>query len=194
MGLAQTFDGADVARMTVVEEIFDLFARFGSERYGEDLSLAAHMLQSAAHAQALGASGSLVVAALLHDIGYLVLAREGLGDPGADTRHESVGAAWLSRGFDAEVTRPIALHVRAKQYLCAVEPGYAQRLSAESRRTLALQGGAMSAAEAAAFAADPACAAAVTLRRCDDLGKDANLRTPSLEDWGDLLARRLRPA
>jgi predicted HD phosphohydrolase len=53
----------------IVSEIFDLFARFGSGGYGEDLSLESHMLQSAALAESLGAPPNLVVAALLHDIG-----------------------------------------------------------------------------------------------------------------------------
>jgi hypothetical protein len=36
-----------------------------------------------------------------------------------------------------------ALHVAAKRYLCAVDPAYYQQLSGPSRRSLALQGGAM---------------------------------------------------
>ena len=61
-------------------------------------------------------------------------------------------ADWYAT-FGPDVTAPIALHVEAKRYLCAVEPDYFDRLSEASRLSLATQGGAMTAAEAAAFAA-----------------------------------------
>jgi len=178
----------------VVSEIFDLFARFGSERYGEDICLERHMLQTAALAQSVGAPGSVVVAALLHDIGHLLHARDAAtAGQGRDTEHEAFGAAWLSRAFDRDVTAPIALHVSAKRYLCAVEPGYFERLSAASRLSLALQGGAMSDDEALAFAKEPAFEAALILRRCDDDGKDASVRTPDIEHYRGLLTASLRP-
>lgn len=41
----------------------------------------------------------------------------------------------------AAVTEPVRLHVAAERYLRAAEPGYSGLLSAESVRTLALQGG-----------------------------------------------------
>jgi phosphonate degradation associated HDIG domain protein len=179
--------------ITIVSEIFELFARHGSGRYGEDISIERHMLQSAALAESLGAPGSVVVAALLHDIGYFLHADgEASVDEGRDINHEMLGAAWLSRAFDEEVTAPIALHVQAKRYLCAVEPDYFERLSHESRRTLAVQGGVMSEAEAAAFAKEPAFDAALMLRRCDDGGKDVSVRTRDLEDFRGLLTAHLR--
>ena len=178
----------------IVSEIFDLFARFGSGGYGENLSLERHMLQAAALAESLDAPPTLVAAALLHDIGYFLHADTGaLVDPGRDFEHEAVGAAWLSQAFDEEVTAPIALHVHAKRYLCAVEPGYFDRLSDASRRSLAVQGGVMGEGEAAAFANEPAFEAALMLRRCDDQGKDAALSTLTLEHYRGLLTEVLRP-
>ena len=179
---------------TIVSEIFDLFARFGSDGYGEDLSLERHMLQSAALAESLGAPDKAVAAALLHDIGYFLHADSGASvDAGRDFRHEAIGAAWLARGFDGEVTAPIALHVQAKRYLCAVEANYYDGLSDASRRSLAVQGGVMSEEEAAAFAKDPAFEAALLLRRCDDQGKDAEASTRALGDYRGLLIEALRP-
>jgi len=177
----------------IVDEIFDLFSRFGSGGYGEDLSLEQHMLQSALHAQAEGAPDAVVVAALLHDIGYFLQADRG-ADPQAaiDFQHELIGAAWLSRGFDARVTAPIALHVQAKRYLCAVAPGYFHQLSPASRLSLAVQGGVMSAAEAEAFTQEDAFDAALLLRRCDDRGKDAALGDQRLADYRGLLVAVVR--
>jgi gamma-butyrobetaine dioxygenase len=178
----------------IVSEIFELFARFGSRRYGEDLCLQDHMGQTAAMAQSLGAPASLVVAALLHDIGYFLdCGPEMSASDGGEIGHEAVGAAWLSRAFDEEVTVPVALHVSAKRYLCAVEPRYHEQLSEASRRSLARQGGAMSQSEAAAFAKEPAFEAAVLLRRCDDQGKNAQTATPDIERYRDLVIAALRP-
>ena len=179
----------------IVDEIFELFARFGRGRYGEDLSLESHMLQSAALADSRKAPRHVVVAALLHDVGhFLSLDGEAVGSPGRELDHEAIGAAWLSHGFGEEVTAPIALHVSAKRYLCAVEPGYFDRLSRASRLSLVVQGGPMTPAETATFASEPAFAAALMLRRCDDAGKDASAPTPSLPHYRDLMGACLRPA
>lgn len=177
----------------IVSEIFELFARYGSRQYGEEISLERHMLQSAAMAQDQGAPANLIVAALLHDIGYfLSVDAEASVDGGRNIEHEALGAAWLSRAFDTDVTAPIALHVQAKRYLCAVEPGYLEHLSDASRLSLANQGGAMREGEVAAFAKDPAFEAALILRRCDDGGKDAVKLTHGLGCFRELLTQSLR--
>jgi gamma-butyrobetaine dioxygenase len=151
------------------------------------------MLQTATLAQSLGAPGHVVVAALLHDIGYF-LHPDGAAtvSEGRNFEHEALGAAWLSRAFNKDVTAPIALHVDAKRYLCAVEPGYFDNLSDASRRSLAIQGGIMTGSEAAAFAKEPAFEAALILRRCDDGGKDTTMQTPTLERFRGLLTASLR--
>ena len=177
----------------IISDIFELFARHGSGRYGEDLSLERHMLQSAALAQSLGAPGNVVVAALLHDIGYFLHADgEASVQEGRDIQHEALGAAWLSQAFDEDVTAPIAMHVDAKRYLCAVEPDYFDQLSHESRRSLVVQGGIMGEEEAAAFAKAPGFEAALILRRCDDGGKDVSMSTQDLEHYRGLLTAHLR--
>ncbi len=75
---------------------------------------------------------------------------------------------------------PIKLHVDAKRYLCHVDAGYYARLSEDSKRSLALQGGVFDATSAAAFLAQPGARDAVLLRQWDDLAKQADLATPSL--------------
>ena len=71
----------------------------------------------------------------------------------------------------------------AKRYLCAVEPGYYERLSSASKLSIALQGGPMSEAEAAAFAAEPYAAKAVQLRRWDEAAKREDAATPTLDHF-----------
>ncbi|WP_217807049.1 phosphonate degradation HD-domain oxygenase [Andreprevotia lacus] len=151
---------------------------------GEAVSQLEHALQSAQCAERDGADAALVTAALLHDVGHLVT---GQADDelarGIDDRHEQTGVAALSKLFGNNVLAPIALHVSAKRYLCATEPGYASSLSPASLLSLQLQGGVMSAEETSRFAANPHADAAVALRRWDDEAKVVGLPTPSLSHY-----------
>jgi gamma-butyrobetaine dioxygenase len=172
--------------MTAVEAISELFAGPGARDYlGEPVTIGAHMLQAGALAESAGAANPLVAAALLHDIGHL----RGDGDPG----HGEAGARWLSQWFGEAVTEPVRLHVAAKRYLCAVEPGYFGLLSAESVRTLALQGGPMTAAEVAAFEALPYAGDAVAVRGWDDAAKDPGVAPPQFAHFAALLQTLIRP-
>ena len=156
----------------VIDQIFALFDERGHERYGERVTQLDHALQSATLAGLDGASDPLVAAALLHDYGHLIEDRGHMAErEGLDGEHEALGALALSAWFGEAVTRPIALHVAAKRYLCATEPGYLAALSLASKLSLDLQGGPMTATEAEAYAALPFAADAVRLRRCDDGGK-----------------------
>ena len=87
------------------------------------------------------------------------------------------------------VTECVRLHVAAKRYLCATDPDYAARLSAASAHSLQLQGGAMNAAEVLAFESNPFFREAVRVRRWDEAGKVAGMRTRSFADYMPLLQR-----
>jgi phosphonate degradation associated HDIG domain protein len=167
--------------MSALEEIRAAFARRGAETYGEGVSQLEHALQCAACAERDGAPPSLIAATLLHDIGHLIhdLPAD-VADQGIDAQHESLGSAWLSRHFGPGVTEPVRLHVAAKRYLAATEPGYFDLLSPASVQSLRLQGGLMSPDESARFAAEPYAADAVKLRRWDDEGKVVDAKTPDL--------------
>ena len=168
-----------------ISEIAALIDGKGSRNYGlSAVNQRAHALQTALLAEQDGADPALVTAALLHDIGHMV---HGLGeDPaaaGIDDRHEALGAAWLRPLFGPEVFEPVALHVAAKRFLCGTEPDYFAKLSGDSVRSLALQGGPMTTEEAAAFRALPHAYAAVRLRRYDEAAKVKGLLTPPAEHF-----------
>ena len=168
----------------LVARIAALFAERGTLCYGEGVSQRAHALQAATLAERSGSHSTLVTAALLHDIGHLLDKRgEEAAARGIDTRHEAIGAGWLARHFGEAVCAPIRLHVAAKRYLCAVEPGYTERLSTASQISIGLQGGTMSETEAAAFAAQPYAAEAVQLRRWDEAAKQPDAVTPPFEHF-----------
>lgn len=177
----------------LTRQIFVLFERFGSECYGESVSQLDHALQCAEAAQAHGSCDAVVAAALLHDVGQFV---DNAGNSaerfGSDARHEDLGARFLSSHFPACVTEPVRLHVAAKRYLCAVEPGYVLHLSEASRISLALQGGPMCAQEAAWFVDNPYAGSAIDLRKFDDAAKRPNWRGPGIESYRDLLERLQR--
>jgi phosphonate degradation associated HDIG domain protein len=160
----------------------DMVEKHGSDLYGgEPVTQLQHALQCAQLAENEGASPALITAALLHDVGHLL--EDDFDDAPAhdqDRRHEELGDAFLSKWFGPDVTEPVRLHVAAKRYLCAVEPGYFDALSPMSRHSLMLQGGPMSEAEVAEFEANPYCKDAVRLRRWDDRGKDPNTKTATL--------------
>ena len=77
--------------------------------------------------------------------------------------------------------------MRAKRYLCAVDDGYAALLSAGSVASLERQGGPLSAAEVAAFEANPGWEDAVALRRWDDQAKVPDLVVPAAASYCLLL-------
>lgn len=178
----------------ILSEIQGLLEGRAEGRYGLSLiNQQQHALQAAWLAEREERGDAMVAASLLHDIGHLVHnLGENPADAGIDDRHEELGHAWLVQHFGPEVTEPVRLHVAAKRYLCAVEADYFAKLSNDSVKSLALQGGPMSADEVAAFEATPHSAEAVQLRRYDEQAKVKGLQTPDVAHFMPAVARSLR--
>jgi phosphonate degradation associated HDIG domain protein len=173
-----------------LSELESLFATAGTSLYGgEAISQREHALQAAWLAERRGHDRSLVAACLLHDVGHML---SGQGDDdlerGLDDAHERLAAVWLRVWLPDEVVLPVALHVQAKRYLCQSRPAYETALSEASRRSLALQGGAMDAPQASAFLELPGAADAIALRDCDDAAKVVGLHTPDLGHYLEIVA------
>ncbi|MCU1500436.1 MAG: putative phosphohydrolase [Acidimicrobiales bacterium] len=183
-----------------VGEVLALYERWGRQNYDEAVTQLDHALQTAAHARDAGSDPPLVAAALLHDVGHLLELRDGGatdGDVGEDRSHdlahEATGARWLAALFGPSVTGPIALHVAAKRYRCAVDPAYHQGLSDGSRRSLVRQGGPMSDDERARFERHRAHLDAVRLRGWDDAGKvTEGIDVPGLDHYRSMLEQLAR--
>ncbi len=152
-----------------------------------------HAVQAARLARAEGAADALVVAALLHDVGHLLLDERDPdpASPALDRRHEAVGAAFLHRWFPPAVAGPVVFHVRAKRYLAAIDPTYAAGLSAASRRRLVVQGGRLRPWEVEAFETLPHAEAATQLRRWDDRARVPGLRVEPLAAFADLVGAQV---
>lgn len=155
------------------KSILELYIERGAMEYeGEGVTQIAHAAQCGALARAAGAHPELELAAWLHDIGHLLAGLPGTPTlEGIDDHHESRGAAFLNEAFGPEVGGPVGLHVAAKRYLVAVNSGYYDRLSADSRRSLQLQGGPMSLMEQATFRKHPYARDALRVRTWDEAAK-----------------------
>ena len=165
----------------------------GHERYtGEPVTHLQHALQAATLAERAGASDALVAAALLHDIGHLWHGAPGMPSAdGVDDRHELLAAEVLSRWFGDDVVQPVALHVAAKRRLC-LNPAYLKVLTADSLRSLALQGGPMSEFESQAFDALPFAQDALRLRHWDEAAKRPGFDTEPLAHFWPRVQASLR--
>lgn len=183
----------DAAKPNMVEYILQMFQQRGDAAYvGEPVSQTEHALQTAWAAEKENAGSALIAAALLHDIGHLLHdLGEDCAQDGVDDTHEARAAHLLRDCFGPEVTEPIRLHVAAKRFLCATEPGYFERLSEASVVSLKLQGGPFSPEEVQDFRRNRYAESAVALRRWDEEAKIQGLHTPDLEHFRPYLEAAL---
>ncbi len=181
----------------MAERLLDALARSGARRYGgEVVSELEHALQCAELARESAADEELQLACLLHDVGRYAIDQALVADTLEATRvgpsargHHEVGADLLAPWVPERVVWCVRMHADAKRYLCATEPRYFDRLSPGSRHTLRLQGGIMTADDAARFARRRWVNDAVALRRWDDEAKVVGKPTRSLDEWAPLVRR-----
>jgi gamma-butyrobetaine dioxygenase len=171
--------------MSAFDEFKALLARRGGRNYGETVTIADHSLLTAAAAEDRGMPDALVAACLLHDVGHFL---DEPDDPYGSHSHDRSGGRWVAARFGPAVAEPVRLHVAAKRYLCAQDPGYHHLLSPASQHSLDHQGGPMSPSDVNVFEADPFAADAQILRRLDDgHGKRVGVAIPPLSHFRPLL-------
>jgi phosphonate degradation associated HDIG domain protein len=177
-----------------IPDIEQLFRDHGGIEYsGEGVTQLEHALQSAQRAERAGAADELVTAAFLHDLGHLLnLQGETPTARGIDDQHQYFAIPFIRALFPPAVVEAIRLHVDAKRALCALEPGYYDALSEDSKRSLELQGGTFSPEEAATFTAKPFARDAMQVRRWDDAAKVAGEATPPIGHYLEIAARCAR--
>jgi phosphonate degradation associated HDIG domain protein len=161
---------------TKITTILALYQSGGDRLYdGEPVTQLEHAWQCGRLAEKSGASAPLQLASWLHDVGHLWVNAEGTPTlRGENDVHENFGAQLLYPLFGPSVSEPVRLHVQAKRYLVTTRNTYAKKLSADSVRSLQLQGGLMTEAECAAFEAMPFSSDALKLRVWDDLAKSVS--------------------
>ena len=190
--LAQEMKGATAEHK--VDALFNYMEEQGQSFYDEVVTQLEHALQCAALAQQNNAFPTLITGALLHDLGHFILDEHNADKAflARDLNHEEIGAQYMEPFFPEAVTTPIRLHVPAKRYLCAADASYHDGLSEASKRSLKVQGGAMSDEEQEAFEQIPHFQDTLTLRRWDDLAKVKGLETAGLEAYRDIVQQCLK--
>ena len=177
----------DVCKDNRAQQILNILSSAGAAPYiGESVSQLEHALQCAFLATVAKASDTMVLAALLHDVGHIGL------QGSSDLRHDERGARLLSHfGFAQDIVSLVLGHFEVKRYLVFRNRRYLTRLSWETRRVLNMQGGPMTAQEAEVFERDPLFKARLALREWDERAKVANLQVPQLEAYRGCLERYL---
>lgn len=180
------------------DDILEHYRRHGGLSYdGEGVTQLQHAWQCGQLAAQAGAAPALQLAAWLHDLGHLLTGLHGTPTlRGVDDSHEQLAARALRPLFGDAVAEPVALHVEAKRCLVGVNASYGERLSPDSRRSLALQGGPMAPHEALRFRSRPWADDALRLRAWDDAAKLPALQPDRTEAALEALARliqQLRP-
>jgi len=168
-----------------INNLFNWIELEGKTKYDASVTQYEHCVQTAMIARSQKSSVGDVVAALLHDIGHLILnenksKKDFLHD---DLNHELVGVKWLEKKFPKSVIESITLHVPAKRYLCGVDKNYYNKLSNASKMSLDLQGGSMNIKEQEAFKILPFHNKAIMLRKWDDDAKKKDLEIISIHDF-----------
>jgi predicted HD phosphohydrolase len=162
-----------------LDELFEWLTRCDGVDDGDPVDVLVHSLQCADRLAEMAPDDvELQLAGLTHDVGHVL--------PGAherDDRHGEIGGQFVGRVLGPDAARLVELHVAAKRYLVATDPGHANRLSSASTHSLAVQGGPMVAREVAAFEHDPLGPRAVVLRRADEAAKDPGAATSTLHRW-----------
>jgi gamma-butyrobetaine dioxygenase len=152
---------------------------------GEPVDQRQHALQAAAQAQAEGADGDLVLAALLHDIGRA----EAVAQLYPGEGHDAAGEKFLRDVLGERIAWLVGSHAEAKRYLVTTQQTYAAMLTPASVRSLEVQGGRMTPDEVSRFEAHPWSRDAVRLRRWDDGAKDPGAPGADLDVLIEIYAR-----
>jgi 2-amino-1-hydroxyethylphosphonate dioxygenase (glycine-forming) len=187
----------------IADEILGLYEKYGGAEYaGEKISQLEHMVQAAKLAEEQGFDEEVILSAFLHDIGHICVAADDGGDLGGaiyeqmdgfgTVDHEEIGAGFLAaRGFSRKIVRLVESHVAAKRWLTLKEPGYYERLSEASKKTLQYQGGPMDQEEAAAFEQYPLFDLIIKMRKWDEQAKIERRPLPDLSYYRQMIVRHL---
>jgi len=172
---------------TRIEKIFQLHGERPVAKQGKALEgILREAEDDIAEANNPNIRDAMIVAALFHDVGHLVVdvhnsPESAVGE--VDDNHEATGARILSPLFGPAVAQPVSLHVTAKRWRCTCEPAYFDQLSEASKLSLKAQGGLLSDEECLRFEEHHGFVDALSLRTWDDEGKVVGLTVGTLDDY-----------
>ncbi|MBX2881101.1 MAG: hypothetical protein KTR32_14250 [Granulosicoccus sp.] len=176
-----------------VTALFDWLEQRGRTRYDQAVTQLGHALQTANLAVSENARKHQITAALLHDIGHLIINEPNTKENCLqfNANHEITGSNWLIQQFGVAVSEPVRLHVKARRWLFTNDASYRENLSLASKRDLQLQGGKLTPEASKAFEQERYFKQAICLRLWDDRAKVAGKIVPGLETYREILINSL---
>jgi len=191
-----------------VDEIMNYLKVAGSESYlgdqEESVTQLSHSLQAAEQACLYDAENEeMIIAALLHDIGHMILQRPDVWDTTAvnnthniqSEQHEWVGYHYLlEHGFSPYIADLVLGHVQAKRYLTYADKAYYDRLSESSKMTLIGQGGPFTETYAAFFRNQDSFKIKILMREWDEAAKiiEWTQKGNEFQIYTDMIIRHLK--
>jgi phosphonoacetaldehyde hydrolase len=167
--------------MKNVPQLRGLFEKYGMQSYGACYSQQTHMLNAAFNAEQQNAKPSIILAALLHNIGLFLSDADANALPTQNPYSDSLASQFVRTYYNDEVVGIIANYVAAKRYLSAIDKSYQKTLSDLSQHLLPLQGGPMSELERKSFEANPYFQDAIILSSIVEQQMQSETELPALD-------------
>lgn len=187
----------------VFDIIKSLFEKYGNNDYiGEPITQSEHFLQCATLAEKNNEPDEIIIGALLHDIGHLLIFDKEINSLNKEIKtmgnlgvygHENIGADFLnSLKFSDIIVKLVRNHVNAKRYLLNKNKNYLSKLSSASQKTLLYQGGIMSDEEADEFEKDEDYQKYIKIRLLDDNGKEIGKEFNNLDHFKNKILKFIK--
>ena len=178
-----------------INEIFFLYEKYGNQDYiGEEVSQLEHMIQAAMLAEEDEQPEFVILAALFHDIGHLVVLDTcGDKDNLGAKNHEHIGSLFLSnQGIPYPIPHLVKTHVLAKRFLVTTQNFYYDSLSPSSKLTLEQQGGKLSEMECKSFKSHHLYNEMIKIRLYDDNAKVKEKQIKPLDYYKQMCIKYLK--
>lgn len=182
-----------------VNNIFNYYIKYRTSKYNNEISILEHSIQSSMIAEKYNLGNSLIISALLHDIGKLIVIEQYYRDIKNYKKdyelqnylirnYDKIGEKYLEElGFTKCITEPIGLQVIAKRYLITINKNYYNVLSNNSKISVKYQGVIMTNDEIKQFLNNKYYKESILLRLCYDNAKFISLDNINYDKYYDMI-------
>jgi 2-amino-1-hydroxyethylphosphonate dioxygenase (glycine-forming) len=183
----------EITKAEVVSCLFELLQTAGQKSYNQEgFTYLDHGLECAYQAALTSSDEEIIVAALLHHIGFLCGDFETEEDPNAieNMDHKEIGKSFLEEcGFSPRICELTKGVLEAKRYLAFQDPHFFDSLSLEEVAIFSKQGGVMTENEAFIFEKDPLFREKLLIYEIEKKSTKLHPNALSLSDYQELLEK-----